>query len=199
MCWCLLASQLFFWDWVRHETFQHVLHCPVSFPFPSSVSPFHLAEPWHCACLLLGGRMDLLLPPTLPFNTWNTKLNKHPRTGCNSCNIGHFHFCSIMYSVKTSGGMTFLWIINMCTYVAFFSLVSAYVQAKNKRCATVKGCIYIYILSLCILNSETDLYSSSNGSKWGSHWIFCITQKQKDGRRALNPTVSQTLWCEHQK
>lgn len=119
---------------------------PFSFPFPSSVSLFHLAEPWHHACLLPAGRMDLLLPPTLPFSICNTKLNTHPRTGCNSCNIGHFHFCNIMYSVKTSGGTTFLWIINMCTYVPLFSLVSAYVQAKNKRSATFKGCIYISCL-----------------------------------------------------
>lgn len=67
-------------------------------PFSSSVSPFYLAESWHHACLLLAGRMDLLLPPTLPFNICDTKLNKHPCTGCNSCNIGALPF--LQYQVQ---------------------------------------------------------------------------------------------------
>lgn len=58
---------------------------PGTLPPPSWHASLHLAPP-------------PLLPPALPFNICNTKLNKHPCTGCNSCNIGALPF--LQYQVQ---------------------------------------------------------------------------------------------------
>lgn len=117
---------------------------PLVLPFPSSASLFHLAESWHHTCLLLAGRMDLLLPPTLPFNLCNTKLNKHPCTGCNCCNIGTLPL--LQYQVQCQDPRWNNFSVSYVMYVPFFSLVSVYVHAKSKKSATFKGCMNVSCL-----------------------------------------------------
>lgn len=119
---------------------------PLVLPFPSSASLFHLAESWHHACLLLAGRMDLLLPPTLPFNLCNTKLNKHPCTGCNCCNIGALPLLQYQVQCQDPRWHNFSVSYQYVYVCSLFFFSQCLCPRKEQKSATFKGCMNVSYL-----------------------------------------------------